>query len=267
MPAAGQKLPGPRGICCGLNDEIIVLDDAGRVLVYDPQGNELKRWSMPETALGHPEGVTVFNDGKIAIADTHYARVVVFHPDGTLAFMFGTRGNKEGQFYSPVGITLDDKENIYVCEYGESDRVQKFTSTGKFIKSIGSLGDEGGTFQRASDLIWHQGKIYVADAVNNRIQVFTDEGKFIKVLKDEGEHISLYLPYDLQLHQDGNLYVVEYGNARITCLSLDGKVKGHFGSPGTEINQFHSPWGIAVNSKGVIYVADTGNRRVIRLER
>ena len=266
MPAAGQKLPGPRGLCCGNNDEVIVLDDAGRILVYDAKGKEIKRWSMPETALGHPEGVTVFKDGKIAVADTHYARVVVFDQEGEVDFMFGSRGSKEGQFYSPVGITLDNEENIYVCEYGNSDRIQKFTSKGKFIKSFGSLGSAQGKLQRASDLIWHDNKIYVADAVNNRIQVFSDEGEFIQVLKNKGKDIPLYLPYDLQLHQDGNLYVVEYGNSRITAITLTGEVIGHFGSPGTEINQFKMPWGIAVNSKGTIFVADTSNRRVIILK-
>ena len=264
MPASGQKLPGPRSVSPGLNGQVIVMDDAGRLLLYDAEGNEIKRWNMPETELGHPEGAAVFADGRIAVADTHYARVVVFNEDGTVQFKFGERGSAEGQFYSPVGITLDDKENIYVCEYGKNDRIQKFTKEGKFIISFGSAGTEEGQLQRASDLIWHKGHIYVADAVNNRVQIFTDEGKFVKVLA--GKTADLYMPYDIDMSPDGFLYIAEYGHSRITKISFDGKVQGRFGSPGTELNQFKTPWGIAVSSKGIVYVADTGNRRVIKLK-
>ncbi|MCM8540775.1 MAG: ATP-binding cassette domain-containing protein [Lentisphaeraceae bacterium] len=264
MPASGQKLPGPRAVSPGLNDQVIVMDDAGRLLLYDENGKELKRWNMPDTELGHPEGATVFADGRIAVADTHYARVVIFNEDGTVQSMFGTRGSKEGQFYSPVGIALDDKENIYVCEYGKNDRIQKFTKDGKFIISFGSAGTGDGQLQRASDLIWFEGKIYVADAVNNRVQVFSDEGKFIKVLT--GEDSNLYMPYDIDMSPDGFLYIAEYGHSRISKVSFEGKVLGHFGSPGTELNQFKTPWGIAVSSKGIVYVADTGNRRVTKLK-
>ena len=263
MPASGQKLPGPRAVSPGLNEQVIVMDDAGRLLLYDKDGKELKRWNMPETELGHPEGAAVFADGRIAVADTHYARVVIFNKDGTVQSMFGSRGSKKGQFYSPVGIALDDKENIYICEYGKNDRIQKFTKDGTFLISFGSAGTENGQLQRASDLIWHESKLYVADAVNNRIQVFSDEGKFLKVLA--GEEAGLYMPYDIDMSSDGNLYVAEYGNSRISKLSFEGKLLGHFGSPGTELNQFKTPWGIAVSDKGIVYVADTGNRRVIKL--
>jgi len=264
MPSSGQRLPGPRAVSPGLNDQVIVMDDAGRLLLYDKDGKEIKRWNMPETELGHPEGAAVFADGRIAVADTHYARVVVFNTDGTVQSKFGSRGSAEGQFYSPVGIALDDKENIFICEYGKNDRIQKFTKDGKFLISFGSAGTGDGQLQRASDLIWHKGKIYVADAVNNRVQIFSDNGKFIKVLA--GEEAGLYMPYDIDMSPDGHLFVAEYGNSRITKLSFEGEVLGHFGSPGTELNQFKTPWGIAVSDKGIIYVADTGNRRVIKLK-
>ena len=264
MPASGQKMPGPRAVSPGLNDQVIVMDDAGRLLLYDKDGKEIKRWNMPATELGHPEGASVFADGRIAVADTHYARVVIFNEDGTVESTFGSRGSEEGQFYSPVGIALDDEENIYVCEYGKNDRIQKFSKDGKFITAFGSAGTGEGQLQRASDLIWHKDKLYVADAVNNRIQVFSDDGKFLKILA--GEEAGLYMPYDIDMSPDGHLYVAEYGSSRITKLDFNGKVLGRYGSPGTELNQFKTPWGIAVSGKGVIYVADTGNRRVIKLK-
>ncbi|MFT4637588.1 MAG: sugar lactone lactonase YvrE [Verrucomicrobiales bacterium] len=51
---------------------MIVLDDAGRVLVFDRDGKVLRRWSMPDVSVGRPEGVVVLNDGRIVVGDTHY---------------------------------------------------------------------------------------------------------------------------------------------------------------------------------------------------
>ncbi|MCH2207437.1 MAG: ATP-binding cassette domain-containing protein [Lentisphaerales bacterium] len=265
IPSAGQRLPGPRAITCGQNGEVIVLDDAGRVLVYDSQGELKRKWKMPETELGHPEGVTVFNDGKIAVADTHYARVVVFNPDGTVAYKFGSRGDQPGQFYSPVGISLDKEQNIYICEYGFNDRVQKFSKEGKFIVSFGKSGVEPGNMQRASDMVWTDGKLYVADAVNNRIQVFSDDGKFLHILKNQGAEIPFYLPYDIDQDPNGYLWTVEYANCRLTKTTISGEVLGYFGKAGTELNCFNNPWGLGIDQEGTIYVADTANRRVVVL--
>ncbi|MCM8535625.1 MAG: ATP-binding cassette domain-containing protein [Lentisphaeraceae bacterium] len=265
IPASGQRLPGPRAITCGNNEEVIVLDDAGRVLVYNQDGKLKRQWNMPETHLGHPEGVTVFPDGKIAVADTHFARVVVFNEDGTEAYRFGSRGDKPGQFYSPVGITLDDQQNIYVCEYGFNDRVQKFTKDGKFLVSFGKSGVKPGDMQRASDMVWTDGKLYVADAVNNRIQIFDDNGKFLSILKNGDQKIPFYLPYDIDLAPDGKLWIIEYANCKLTRTTLDGTILGTFGRPGTELNCFNNPWGLGIDDKGTIYVADTANRRVVVL--
>lgn len=267
IPAAGQKLPGPRAITCGKNEEVIVLDDAGRVLIYDQQGNLKRKWNMPATNLGHPEGVTVFDDGKIAVADTHYARIVVFNEDGTVAFKFGSRGDQPGQFYSPVGITLDQEQNIYVCEYGFNDRIQKFTKDGKFLASFGKSGIEPGNLQRASDMVWINGKLYVADAVNNRVQIFDDTGKFLEIMKSEGKEIPFYLPYDIDLAPDGTLWTIEYANCRLTQTTMNGKILGHFGRAGTELDSFRNPWGLGIDDKGTIYVADTANRRIIVLKK
>ena len=65
--------------------------------------------------------------------------------------------------------------------------------------------------------------------------------------------------------RDGTLYVVEYGVGRVSRVSLDGKLLGRFGSAGSGEGEFATPWGIAVDSKMRIRVADTGNRRIVEL--
>lgn len=262
VPSDGAKLPAPRSVAIGRDDEVFALDTAGRVLVYGADGALRRQWTMPETAVGKPEGVVVLNDGRVVVCDTHYHRVVMFDAQGRVVKMFGREGTGHGEFIYPVAITKDDHENLYVAEYGSNDRVQKFTSEGEFLGSFGGFGTRLGQFQRPSGIVWHAGKVYVADAFNNRIQVFTDDGKFVQSF----DNLGLHFPYDLRLGSDDMFYVIEYGAARVTKVSLDGKLVGRYGGPGAGEGQFATPWGIAIDSQMRLRVADTGNRRLVELK-
>ena len=260
IPPAGNKIPAPRSLTTGSDDKLIVLDDAGRVLLFDKNDKLIKSWWMPDYAIGRPEGVCEFRNGDIGVTDTHYSRVVIFNPDGSVKRIFGKKGKENGKIGNPVGITEAADDSIYICEYGLKDRVQQFTKDGKFIRAFGRSGIGEGEFQRPSGVVLRNDKIYVVDAVNNRIQQFSSDGKFIKSITVDPE---LYLPYDMKFDKDGNFWIIEYGNNSITKLAPDGSLIGKYAP---EENGFKTPWGIAVNSKGVIYVADTGNRRIVRLE-
>ncbi|HEY2250550.1 MAG TPA: ATP-binding cassette domain-containing protein, partial [Planctomycetaceae bacterium] len=174
LPAEGMKIPKPRALHVGLKDELFVLDNAGRVLVYDLDGKLLRQWWMPDYSVGKPEKIFQFRSGRLGVADTHYHRVVFFDPEGNVLSKHGSLGREPGQFIYPVAIVEDDDENYYVCEYGTNDRVQKFDKEGNFLLQFGSFGTEQGQFQRPSGIVWRDHKVYVVDAFNSRIQVFSD---------------------------------------------------------------------------------------------
>jgi ABC-type lipoprotein export system ATPase subunit/sugar lactone lactonase YvrE len=256
LPPDGPRIPAPRGLAALASGEIAVLDDAGRVLIF-ADGQVTRQWRMPDIALGHPEGICELRNGELAVADTHYHRVVVFNPDGEVARMFGSDGQELGQFGNPVGIATDG-ERLFVCEYGANDRVQVFDSTGTPLLAFGKSGTGDGEFQRPSGICWRDGRVYVADAVNNRVQVFAEDGRFQRVIGGDG----FYLPYDIALDGDA-LIVVEYGGARVTRLGPDGEMFGRFGRTGSDRDEFVTPWGITVDAAHQIIVADTGNRRLV----
>ena len=266
VPPNDLLQPAARSLTVDNHGDVVALDTAGRVLVFEPDGSIRRQWRMPDSKIGKPEGVCVLRDGRVVVGDTHYHRVVEFDADGKVHLMFGKEGKGPGEFIFPVAVTKDAQDNLYVAEYGSNDRVQKFTSDGHFLVAFGSFGTGPGQFQRPSGLVWRDGKIYAADAFNNRIQVFTDDGKFLKILESNGHPLALQLPYDLKLAPDDTLYAVEYGACRVTRLDLDGRLLGRYGSTGSGLGQFATPWGIAVDSDNKIYVADTGNRRVVELE-
>ena len=264
LPAEGASIPAPRAVHSTDEGEVFVLDNGGRVLVYDEKGALLRRWWMPDYSIGKPEKIVRLKDGRLAVADTHYHRVVFFDNAGEVTGMFGSLGHEPGQFIYPVAVVEDDVRNLYVAEYGDNDRVQKFSPEGEFLLQFGRPGTSSGEFQRPSGMVWRVGKLYVVDAFNNRIQVFSDAGEFLEVLG--GEDGTLHYPYDIALSPSDELFVVEYAGGRVSKFNLEGKLLGRYGEPGSAEGQFSNPWGMTVSPSGMIFVADTGNRRMVKLE-
>lgn len=264
LPAEGASIPPPRAVHATDNGELYVLDKAGRVLVYNESEELLRQWWMPDYSIGKPEKINKLRDGRLAVADTHYHRIVFFDAAGEVVDMFGSLGHEPGQFIYPVALAEDDDRNLYVAEYGDNDRVQKFSPEGEFLLQFGRPGTGPGEFQRPSGMVWHDGRIYVVDAFNNRIQVFSDSGEFQEVLGgDEG---TLHYPYDIALGPAQELFVVEYAAGRVSKFNLQGDLIARYGTSGSGEGQFSTPWGMTVSKSGRIFVADTGNRRMVKLE-
>lgn len=80
-------------------------------------------------------------------------------------------------------------------------------------------------------------------------------------------------PKDIKFDNDGNLFIADYNNHCIRMLSADGVVSTVAGQPGTPgykdggpvESLFRNPWGVAVNERGEIYIADWGNARIRKL--
>jgi len=264
VPADGARVPAPRGLFADEEDNVYVLDDAGRVLIYSSQGKVQKSWHMPEHEAGRPEGIVRLHDGRIAVADTHYHRVVMFDADGNVDSMFGEYGSEQGQFVYPVAIAEDSSGFLYVGEYGEQQRIQKFHPDGQFVLSFGEHGTADGQFQRPSGVVWEAGQIYAVDAFNERIQLFSDEGQFQQVINLPDNVAPFEYPYDIRVKGD-DLYVIENKAARLTVLKKDGSLVGRFGSPGRDTGQLFGPWSLTLLSDGRVLIADTGNHRIVEL--
>ena len=265
VPPDGATLPTPRSVALGNDGEIAALDTAGRVLIYDVNGTVQRQWQMLDVRVGKPEGIVVLRDGRVVVCDTHYHRVVWFDAQGAWLKNTGAHGRKDGEFIYPVGICTDAAENLYVCEYGGNDRVQKFSREGQWLASFGSFGTGPGQFQRPSGLTWKDGRLYVADAINNRVLIFSDDGKYLGLLGPEGQPLAFNLPYDIATGGDGALYIVEYGAGRLSRVSPEGRLLGQFGRTGGGEGEFGTPWGLAVDAQNRLYVADTKNRRMVTL--
>lgn len=262
VPPGNGRAPGPRSLACAPDGRVFALDEVGRVLVYAADGVLKTQWWMPEYSVGRPEGIVVMRDGRIAVSDTHYHRVVVFNADGSLALTFGHEGTAPGEFIYPVAITEAPDGSLAVAEYGGNDRVQFFTPQGAFLRQFGSFGAAVDQLQRPSGIKIREGRVHVADAMNNRVQAYG--------LADGRHHGALPLPdlafpYDVDWHPRLGWMVAEYGAGRVTALDADGRTVRRMGRSGRAEGEFLTPWGIAVAPDGAVLVADTGNKRIVRL--
>ncbi len=262
LPADGTKVPAPRGVTVGPAGEIYVLDNIGRVLVMDRAGALQKSWWMPEYSVGKPERLLICRNGRLAVADTHYHRVVIFDTDGNVVSMFGRRGSGPGEFEYPVAIAEDDRDNLYVCEYGGNDRVQVFRPDGTYVSAFGSFGAAPGQFQRPSGIVWRNGRLYIVDAFNNRVHVCDESGTAVR-LPENAFSADLHYPYDVSLTENGIVYVVEYGAGRVTWFTPDGELLGRSGTSGPGSGRLYTPWGLSVDGEHAVFIADTGNRRLV----
>jgi ABC-type sulfate/molybdate transport systems ATPase subunit len=267
LPPEDATLPTPRSLATGLNDDIAALDTAGRVIIYNAAGVLQRQWHMLDVKVGKPEGIVILKDGRVVVCDTHYHRIVWFDAEGHWLKNIGQKGEGPSEFFYPVGICKDDAENLYICEYGGNDRVQKFTREGEWLASFGSFGTGPGQFQRPSGLTWLAGKIYATDAVNNRVLIYTDAGQYVGVLGVPGQPpLDFNLPYDIAAGSDGALYIVEYGAGRLTKVSPDGRLLGRLGHTGSGEGEFATPWGLTIDSQMRLRIADTKNRRIVALK-
>ncbi len=74
----------------------------------------------------------------------------------------------------------------------------------------------------------------------------------------------IHSPYGIASDTAGNIYATDHVNDSIWKFGPDGSFQMKWGSPGTGNGTFNNPAGIAVNSSGFVYIADTNNHRIQR---
>ncbi len=267
------RLQKPRAMAIDGEDLLYIVDMTGRIQVFTADGDFVRGWRTPEIHHGKPTGLTFDHGGHLMVADTHYYRVLFYTRTGELVekkTIGGTLGRGPGEFGLVTDAVQDSKGNYYISEYGEYDRIQKFTLNGEYLFEWGGHGAEPREFIRPQNMaVAADDRIWVADACNHRIQVFDatgSEAKLINIWGEEGTAPGqLRYPYDLVLDGKGHLYVCEFGNHRVQKFSLDGRPIAAWGVSGRQEGQLDQPWAIVQDSRGRIHVLDTYNHRVQRI--
>ena len=169
-------------------------------------------------------------------------------------------------FNDPRGIAIDSSGYVYIADTS-NNRIQKFTSDGRFVTKWGSYGYGDGQFSEPYSIaVDRNGYVYVVEKGNARIQKFTLDGQFVAKWGGWGNGDGQFdNPYGIAIDRNGYVYVGDTGNARIQKFTSNGQFVTKWGSSGSGDGQFNSPYGpegIAIDSSGHVYVADAGNCRI-----
>ncbi len=258
---------------CTANWQIL---DANQVL--QPAGSEAI------APVNTPRQIAIAPNGRLYVAEEFNHRISVFNPDGTLAFVFGSRGTGPGQLERPNGIAVGTiSGNVYVADTWNY-RVQVFTPEGEYITSWGQRGEYGQEARpEPFDGFWgpravaldNQEQVYVADTGNKRIRVYTSAGQYVRDIGSGGSGVGqLDEPSGVMIGADNLLYVADTWNRRISVFSLDGSpAMNYTNREGQMVNHFrvrgwtedlgNRPYLSIDNGRGLIYVTDPDAGRIL----
>lgn len=109
--------------------------------------------------------------------------------------------------------------------------------------------------------------VWLTDVGLHQVFKFSAEGRLLMTLGERGvpgaDHAHFNLPTDVAVLHDGSFYVSDgYRNARVMKFGADGRFEFEWGTKGVGPGEFDLPHGIALDSKGRVYVCDRSNSRV-----
>lgn len=270
----------PRGVAVAPDGSLYVADTLNnRIQHLSTTGEVLNSWgtagdaatgTAPGGTFKEPWGIAVGPDGYVYVADTWNHRVQVFSADGTFVTMWGYFGQADSPtgFYGPRDIAVDSENRVYVSDTGNK-RVVIFDRTGAYISQFGSLGFDVGQFDEPVGIaLAPSGHIYVADTWNQRIQAFEPVfgGTFQPYL--QWDIVGWYgntldnKPY-LKVAPNGHVFVTDPEAYRILEFNGDGTFIQYWGEPFEGVGGLNLPTGLSINSTGGIWVADSGNHRIV----
>ncbi len=167
-------------------------------------------------------------------------------------------GKRPSQLMSrPNGVAVSSSGHIYVTDQG-NNRVLVFDKEGDFLFKFGKKGDGKGEFKAPMGVaLGPQDQVFVTDRIQNKVLIFNASGKFIR----EFQVRSPLTP----TVKNSRLYVTTYDG--VSIYDFDGKQLKKFGQRGSQKQEFDFPNGIAVDSEGNMFVADSNNLRIQALDR
>jgi DNA-binding beta-propeller fold protein YncE len=262
------------GVAVDSKDQVYVFNRGLHpVVVYDRDGNFLRSWGEGKFWRAH--GIHIGPDDSVYCTDDHAQTIGKFTPEGKLLLTLGTEGQRSPYmsglpFHMCTHTALSPQGEIYVSDGYGNARVHKYSPDGKLQFSWGEPGTDPGQFNIVHNICCDDdGWVYVADRENHRIQVFDKNGKY------ETQWNNLHRPCGLFMQRGPQplCFVGELGpqmevnknvpnlGPRISICNHAGKVIGRLGSKssGFDPDQFVAPHGIALDSRGDIYLGEVSN--------
>ena len=259
--------------------------------------------------LNEPWGVALDGAGNLYIADKDNHRIrKVDAVTGIISTVAGTGmagGSGDGgaataaQLNQPLYVAADEAGNLYIADTN-NHRVRKVDAATEIISTVAGSGMQGYNGDGAALLtrldspygvaLDSAGDLYIADSGNNRIRkvIAVGQGTVVSTVAGTGNggyratddgaaaaSAQLNFPIGVALDRAGNLYIGDTFNHRIRKVDTAGVITtiagdgmGSFSGDGgrAAAAQVNTPYGVAADGSGNIYIADRGNQRIRKID-
>lgn len=250
--------------------------------------------------LTRPRGVALDSQGNYYIADEYAHCIRKVDTDGNISTIAGGGTSGDGgpatsaRLKFPVDVTVDEAGNLYIADTNNK-RIRKVDTDGN-ISTVAGNGNggysgDGGSAVSAQLSYPHGiavdkgGNLYISDRDAHCIRKVDTEGIISTIAGtgtsgssgDGGSATSAQLncPYGVAVDGAGNVYISEQQGHRIRKVDTDGNIStvvgtgtgGYSGDGGPATSaQILAPWDVEVDEAGNLYIADTGNRRIRKVD-
>ncbi len=292
----------PTGIDVAGNGDVYVSDrvpsrirrisPAGVVLTVAGSKEGLLDGDADKARFDEPCGLAVGANGDVLIADRNNMRIRKLTTKAqvsTLAGTFGGFANGKGsnaKFFYPMDLARVG-EAFYVADMN-NNRIRSLASDGT-VGTLAGAGDKGSADGAAGKATFNgpagvaasaSGHVWVADSGNHLIRHVSPAGAVDTVagskpgfLDGKGSDALFHTPSGIAIDTMGRVFVADRNNHRIRLIRPDGATStaagnaayGYADDKGPAA-KFLQPEGVAVSKVGLLYVADTANNRIRRIQ-
>jgi len=243
--------------------------------------------------LNSPHAVALDSKGDIYIADTGNHRIrkisggaiTTIAGTGTLGYSGDGAAATAATLNAPSGLAFDSKDNLYIADTG-NNVIRKISGTtittvaGDHGQSAGYGGDLGAATSAILNAptavaLDAAGNLYIADTGNSLIRKVDTNQIITSYLGAQATSGRLANPNGLWFDASGALYIGDSGHQSVAkyvapTLSIVAGTPGptgFFSGDGGQATraQLNKPVGVASDSAGNVYVADTNNSRIRKI--
>ena len=257
-----------------------------------------------ETITGSSAGIAFDSNGNLYFSVYDNSIIYKIDINGIISAFAGTGtagysgdggAATDAQINHPAGMEFDSNGNLYFAD-ASNHCIRKIDTSGNISTFAGTGGESGfsgdGGAATSAKLNFpyrvtfdSNGNLYIPDVNNHRIRKVDTNGN-ISTFAGTGESgfsgdggaaasAKLSGPTGVTFDSNGNLYISSYNNHVIRKVDTNGNIstfagtgtEGYSGDGGAATSaQLSQPWGVNVDASGNVYIADSENHRIRKVD-